>query len=176
MKRITASLLIVFTLLSCKKEERNPYLDIKISEEIPEIPYKQLKYKIKLPDTVRVNGIYKATIEFESDFDKIIDPLQVGGLVLKDSIKSRLVYFYQFQHIKSPMKSNEDLILKDSAFVLNKKFDIDSIVFKETGEFVFCGLIKDEIMYNHYNSKGIRDSVHFDRRMQQIFKKVVVIE
>jgi len=74
------------------------------------------------------------------------------------------------------MKSNEDLILKDSAFVLNKKFDIDSIVFKETGEFVFCGLIKDEIMYNHYNSKGIRDSVHFDRRMQQIFKKVVVIE
>src|SRR5690554_1413146 len=167
MKRIILSSFLALTLFSCEK---------KISNEFPELIFDELEYKLNLPDTVIANTPYSATIEFESDFDKIIDPLQVGGLVLKDSIKSRLVYFYQFQHIKSPMKSNEDLILKDSAFVLNKKFDIDSIVFKETGEFVFCGLIKDEIMYNHYNSKGIRDSVHFDRRMQQIFKKVVVVE
>src|SRR5690554_1108997 len=167
MKKPFIALCLCISLFSCEK---------KVSNGFPEILFDELEYKFNLPDTLIANKLYSATIEFKSDFDKIIDPLQVGGLVLKDSIKSRLVYFYQFQHIKSPMKSNEDLILKDSAFVLNKKFDIDSIVFKETGEFVFCGLIKDEIMYNHYNSKGIRDSVHFDRRMQQIFKKVVVVE
>jgi len=174
MKSIFLIFLGTFALLSCKKEERNPYLDIKISEEIPEIPYKQLKYKMKLPDTLVVNNVYKATLEFESDFDTIIPPVQVDAL--SDSTKVRLITFYRFEPVRSPMKSNGDLILKDSAFVLNKRFDIDSILFKEKGEFVFCGLIEDRIMYNHYDEKGIRDSVHFARRRQQIFKKVVVVE
>src|SRR5690554_1099141 len=174
MKDLIFYFLIVITLLSCdKKEEKNPYLDIKISEEIPEIPYKQLKYKIKLPDTVRVNSVYKAIIEFESDFDTIMPPVQVDA---SDSTKVRLITFYHYEPIKSPMRSEEDLILKDSAFVLNKSFNVLNIVFNEIGEFVFCGLIYDEIMFNYYNKHGIRDSIYFARRKQQIFKKVVVIE
>lgn len=174
MKHIFLIFLGTFTLFSCNKEERNPYLDIKISEEIPEIPYKQLKYKMKLPDTLIVNKEYKAIIEFESDFDSILTPIQFAEKI--DTTKMRLVIFYHFEPVKSPMKSNGDLILKDSTFVSNKSFEIENIIFKEEGEFVFCGLIYDEIMYNHYNSKGIRDSVHFARRRQQIFKKVVVVE
>lgn len=114
-------------------------------------------------------------IKFESDFDTIIPPIQIDES-LEDTTKTRLITFYYFEPIKSPMKSKTDLILIDSAFVLNKYFDLKNIVFKEKGEFTFCGLLEDRIMYNHYNEKGIRDSVHFSRLKQQIFKKVVVIE
>ena len=177
MKHIIFCLLILIIFLSCeRKEQNNPYLDIKISEERPDVSYKQLKYTMKLPDTLIVDKSYNATVEFESDFDQMIDPLQAGGSTLKDSTKSRLIYFYQFEPVKSPMEQRGNLILRDSTFILNKSFVINNITFKEKGEFVFCGLIKDEIMYNYYNKKGIRDSVHFDRRKQQIFKKVVVID
>jgi len=139
MKSIFLIFLGTFALLSCKKEERNPYLDIKISEEIPEIPYKQLKYKMKLPDTLVVNNVYKATLEFESDFDTIIPPLQVDAL--SDSTKVRLITFYRFEPVRSPMKFNRDLILKDSAFVLNKSIDFDSMWCKKKKELVIRGLI-----------------------------------
>jgi|SRR5690554_6738033 len=163
---IILSLCIFF--FSCEKKNE-------LAEEILQPSYDQLEYKFNLPDTVIVNKPYSATIEFKSDFDTIIDPLQAGGNALKDSIKSRLIYFYYFEPFKNTMKPTE-LVLIDSAFVLNKYFELNNIIFTEKGEFVFCGLIKDEIMYRHYNEKGIRDSVHFDRRKQQVFKNVVVVD
>ena len=172
---IIVSLCIFF--FSCeKKSEKNPYLDIKISSEITQAPYDQLEYTFNLPDTVLVNKLYKATIEFKSDFDTIIDPLQAGGAALEDPTKDRLITFYHYKPVKSTVKSNENLILIDSTFVLNKSFQVDNIVFKEKGEFVFCGLILDKMRYQGYNEQGILSSVRFERLKQQIRKKVVVVE
>ncbi|WP_448606658.1 hypothetical protein [Paenimyroides ceti] len=171
--------IIIFVLMillySCKKDKEDIDKNLKITSENPQPPYNQLKYKIILPDTLKVNKCYEAVITFESDFDTIIDPIQVSK-ALNDTTKTRLITFYNFFPVKSPMESQGNLIIKDSTFVLNKKFVIENILFKETGEFVFCGLIFDQIMYNHYNKKGVRDSVYFDRKRQQIFKKVVVID
>src|SRR5690554_1179814 len=173
MKSIFLIFLGTFALLSCKKEERNTNERIKITSENPEPPYKQLKYKLLLPDTVYINKVYEAIIEFESDFDTIMPPVQVDA---SDSTKVRLITFYHYEPIKSPMRSEEDLILNDLAVVLNKSFNVENIEFNEVGEFFFCGLIYDEIMFNYYNKHGIRDSIYFARRKQQVFKKVVVIE
>ena len=164
-------------LYSCTKKVKSDtnHNDVGFSSQTQDTSYKQLKYKMILPETIFVNKPYKAIIEFESDFDNILDPIQVES-ALSDTTKTRIITFYNFIPVKSPMKSQGDLIIKDSTFVLNKKFTVENIIFEKTGEFVFCGLIFDQIMYNHYNKKGIRDSVHFDRRRQQIFKKVVVID
>lgn len=176
MRKITTIIYLCTLLLSCKKKEIDPYLNLKISEQSHEKEHNHLQYKIKLPDTLIANKAYSATIEFESDFDTIIAPLQAGGSVLKDSTKSRLIYFYRFEPIKQSENLDENLILKDSTFVLNKSFEVNNILFPNPGQYLFCALLRDEMMYNHYNDKGIRDSIHFDRRKQQIFKKVVVVE
>ncbi len=169
-------LIFVFIILlySCKKDKQEIDKEFKISSENPEPPYNQLKYRITFPDTVQVNKPYQATIRFESDFDTIIEPIQYINKI--DSTKSRIITFYYFDHIKSPMKEENDLIIKDSMFIPNKEFLVKNIVFKEKGTFTFCGLIYDEIMYNFYDNKGKRDSVHFARKKQQIFKDVVVID
>lgn len=170
MKHTIFSLLIIFFLTSCKKNyEKDSNEIIGISKN----GYKDLKYKMKFPDTIMVNKSYKAIIEFESSFDIITPSVHVDPT---DTTKVRLITFYHFKPVRSPMKSKGNLILIDSTFVTNKSFEIDNIVFSESGEFVFCGLIKDVIMYNHYDKKGIRDSVHFEELNQQIFKKIVVID
>src|SRR5690554_267999 len=173
MTKPLIALCLCISLFSCKKEEKTNNVDT--NTESKEESYNQLNYTFNLPDTVIVNKPYQATIEFKSDFDTIIDPLQAGGAALEDPTKDRLITFYRFESFKHTMKPTE-LVIIDTAFVLNKSFDINNIVFKEKGEFVFCGLIEDRIMYNHYNEKGIRDSVHFDRLKQEIFKNVVVID
>ena len=177
MKNKILAFLILVLLFSCTKEVKikTNNDDISFSSQTSNTSYRQLKYKMILPETIFVNKTYKAIIEFESDFDTIIDPIQVSK-ALNDTTKTRLITFYNFFPVKSPMESEGNLIIKDSTFVLNKKFIIENILFKETGEFVFCGLIFDQIMYNHYDKKGMRDSVYFDRKRQQIFKKVVVID
>lgn len=167
MKCKILSLLILISFVSCSKEK-----EVKI-DSVPQAPYEQLEYTIILPDTVFVNKPYKAKIQFKSDFDSIMSPIQVD---VSDTTKMRLITFYRFKPIKTPLKSRGEMVLIDSTFVLNKSFEIDEIVFKEKGEFMFSGLLRDEIMYNFYNSRGICDSVYFDKRMQQIFKKVVVID
>ncbi|MDN3706156.1 hypothetical protein QW060_03345 [Myroides ceti] len=170
--------IIIFVLMillcSCKKDNEDIDENLKITSENPQPPYNQLKYKMIFPDTIQLNRPYEATIVFESDFDTILPPVQIDAI--SDSTKTRLITFYQFEPIKSPMKDENDLILKDSMFVLNKKFSVKNIVFKEKGTFTFCGLIFDEVMYNYYDNKGKRDSIHFTRRKQQIFKNVVVID
>lgn len=166
-KIIYSSFLIIFILYSCDKKESG--------ELFPEPYLTDLPYKLTLPDTVLVNKPYKATIEFESDFDTIIPPIQIDE-ALDDTTKMRLITYYYFEPVKAPMKSLGELVLIDSTFVLNKKFEIENIVFKEKGEFIFSGFIKDVIMYNHYNDKGIRDTVYFDNLRQEIYKKVVVID
>lgn|SRR5690606_4378725 len=167
MKKKIIALCICIFLFSCDK---------KVSNEFPEILFDELQYKLNLPDTVIVNKPYQATIEFKSDFDKIIPPLQAGGEALNDSTRSRLIYFYHYEPTSSSIKSISQLVLIDSTFVLNKSFDVNNIVFKEKGEFIFNGLIKDELMHSHYNEEGILDGVRFDRLKQQISKKVVVID
>lgn len=163
MKRIILSSFLAVTLFSCEK---------KISNEFPELIFDELEYKLNIPDTVIANTPYSATIEFESDFDSIIDPVQINP---HDSTKVRLITYYNYEPIKSPMKSLGQLIRIDSTFVLNKSFEIN-IIFKEKGEFIYCGFIKDVIMYNHYNGEGIRDTVHFEEKKQEIRKKVVVVD
>ncbi len=164
---------LIFLLFSCKKEiDKNAmYKELKISSENPEPPYNQLKYRMTFPDTVQVNKSYHAIIRFESDFDTIIDPIQYIDVI--DTTKIRTIIFYQFEPTKKP---KENLILKDSIFVPNKEFLVKNIVFKEKGKFTFCGLINDEVVFEFYDSKGKRDSVHISRRKQQVFKDVVVID
>ncbi len=167
---------LIFLLFSCKKEkdENAMYKDLKISSENPRPLYNQLKYRITFPDTVQVNKPYQATIKFESDFDTIIDPIQYIDVI--DTTKIRTIIFYQFEPVEPSKTPKGNLILKDSTFVPNKKFTTKNIIFKKKGKFTFFGLINDEIMYNFYDNKGKRDSVHFARREQQVFKDVVVIE
>jgi len=174
MTKPLIALCLCISLFSCKKEEKTNNVDT--NTESKEESYNQLNYTFNLPDTVIVNKPYQATIEFKSDFDTIIDPLQAGGAALEDPTKDRLITFYHYKPVKSTVKSNENLILIDSTFVLNKSFQVDNIVFKEKGEFVFCGLILDKMRYQGYNEQGILSSVRFERLKQQIRKKVVVVE
>jgi|SRR5690554_10958 len=176
MKAIFLIFLGTFALLSCKKEETLIDKKPKISSEnLPKSDEDGIKYKLRLPDTVLVNQPYKAVIEFESDFDTIVDPIQVNiRSTTRDTTKTRVIVFYNFEPTKTPMQPH--LVLKDSTLVLNKSFEVDNIVFKEVGDFFYCGFIKDVIMYNHYNEGGIRDTVHFEERKQNILKKVVVVE
>lgn len=157
-------ILIVVLLNSCNK---------KTEIDFPELIHNDLEYKLSLPDTVKVNKSYKVTIEFKSDFDKIIDAVQINP---HDSLKTRVVVFYRYNTISASNNIKKDLMFIDSIPVLNKSFEIDSVIFKETGSSYYYGVISDVIMYNNYNDKGIRTSVRFDDYKQQIVKKVVVIE
>ncbi|WCM40977.1 hypothetical protein MG290_08370 [Flavobacterium sp. CBA20B-1] len=176
MKKSFIALCLCIGIFSCKNEEKANNNETNAETENKEESYNQLKYTFNLPDTITVNRPYKATIEFKSDFDSIIDPLQAGGKALEDPTKDRLITFYHYEPVKSTVKSNENMILIDSTFVLNKSFDIDNIVFKEKGEFVFRGMILDKMRYQGYNEKGILNSVRFESLKQQIRKKVVVID
>lgn len=167
MKQIILCGLLAVTFFSCEKKTAN---------EFPKPVFNELEYKLNLPDTVIVNKPYKATVEFKSDFDKIIDPIQAGGAALEDPTKDRLITFYHYKPVKAPMKSTDELVLIDSTFVLNKSFEVDNIVFKEKGEYIFCGMILDEMRYQGYNEQGILNDVRFEELKQQIFKKVVVVE
>ena len=166
MKQIILYGLLAVTFFSCEKKTAN---------EFPRPVFNELEYKLNLPDTVVVNKPYKVTVEFKSDFDTIIDPIQAGA-ALEDPTKDRLITFYHYEPVKAPMKSIDELVLIDSTFVLNKSFEVDNIVFKEKGEFVFCGLILDKVRYQGYNEQGILSSVRFEELKQQIFQKVVVVE
>ena|SRR5690606_7210237 len=160
-------------LFSCNKEEKMNHINTNAQTEIKEESYNQLKYTFNLPDTVIVNKPYMATIDFESDFDTIIEPVQTNP---HDPAKMRLITFYNYESVRSPLESQKVLVLKDSTFVLNESFDVNNIVFKEKGEFVFCGLILDEIRYKEFTKEGILTSIHYEKRKQEIRKKVVVVE
>lgn len=179
MKDMFFTLFISLTLISCNKEKSNNNEENLILTREPMVVgaknANELIYKMYLPETLQVNKPYSAIIEFESDFDKIIDPLQAGGTALKDSMKSRVIQFFQYEPLKLS-ETTEKYITKDSVLVLNKRFTVDNILFKEKGEYLFQGYLLDEIMYNFYNEKGIRDSIHFDQRRQMITKKVVVVD
>ena len=131
MKKTIIALSLCIFFFSCEKKNE-------LAEEIVQSSFDQLEYKLKLPDTVIVNKPYQATIEFKSDFDSIIDPVQINP---HDSTKVRLITYYRYEPVRSPMKSIGELIKIDSTFVLNKNFEI-SIVFREKGEFIYSGLIK----------------------------------
>lgn len=184
MKYIFFSLSIFFTLISCKKEIQNIEKtgeprdnELVITRTPMNVGAKnahELKYRMILPETLKVNEPYKAVIEFESDFDTIVDPVQFA--VKLDSTKPRVIQFYRYKPKKLSEKDIEEYVIIDSTFVSNKQFTVENIVFKEKGEYLFQGYLFDEIMYNFYNDKGKRDSIHFDQRRQMITKKVVVVE
>lgn len=174
-KEIYWLFIILLYLSSCNEDKKNKYKDIKISEHTENLTEEIVNLKIIFPDTVVVNKTYEIQIEYQSSFDSIALPIQLVTN-FNDSTKMRLITFLNYNSVKSPIKDENVLTLKDSMFVTNKTFTIKNISFKETGEFIYIGLIKDEIMYNHYNNKGVRDSVHFKKIKKQILKKVVVIE
>lgn len=173
MKQFTFIILCITIMCSCTKNT-DPYKKLKITGEVDQSEKNQLPYTLIFPDTVKVNTPYTATIEFKSEFDNILDPIHYA--TEKDSSKMRLVIFYRYEIMSSPLKKGTNLIVKDSTFVSNKKFDIENIIFKKKGEFIFSGLIYDEIMYNYYNKNGVRDSVHFSTKEQKVLKKVIVID
>jgi len=184
MKKPLIALCLCISLFSCKKgagdnikNGENSEEDIAITRESMSISAKnanELKYRLILPETLQVNKPYNAVIEFESDFDAIIDPIQYVAKL--DSTKPRVVQFFLYEPRKLSEKENEKYIIVDSSFVSNKKFTVDNIIFEEKGKYLFQGFLFDEIMYNFYNEKGIRDSIHFDQRRQMIKKKVVVVD
>ncbi len=176
MTRKILIFVLMILLYSCKKEVDKDaiYKDLKISSENPQPPYNQLKYKMIFPDTIQLNKPYEATIVFESDFDTIIEPIQYIEKI--DTTRVRTIIFYQFEPIESSKKTKGNFVVKDSVFVPNKEFSVKNIVFKEKGAFTFCGLINDVIVFEFYDDRGKRDSVHIARRKQQIFKNVVVID
>src|SRR5690554_1707552 len=173
MKKPFIALFMCMCLFSCKNEEKTNNIDTNAETESKEESYNQLEYKFNLPDTLIVNKPYKATIEFESDFDTIIDPVQINP---HNPTTMRLITFYNYESVRFPLESQKTLILKDSTFVLNKNFDIANIVFQEKGEFVFCGLILDEIRYKEFTKEGVLTSIHYEERKQEIRKKVVVVD
>nr|WP_297309591.1 hypothetical protein [uncultured Flavobacterium sp.] len=166
LKKTFSYLLLIFIIVSCENKKENKF---------PELIHNDLEYKLSLPDTVKVNKPYKITIEFKSDFDKIIDAVQINNSV-QDSTKTRVVVYYRYHTVSASKNINENLTFIDSIPVINKSFEIDNIIFKEVGSSYYYGIISDVIMYNNYNDKGIRTSVRFDDYKQQILKKVVVIE
>lgn len=174
MIKHTFIILLTLFLTSCvdRREKNKDYLkykDIKITEDVPKTVHNDIKYELILPDTIKKGTSYDAIFNFKSEFDNITDPM-------KDSLRYRIITFYYFEPLKSPIKKEGvDLHIKDSIFIPNKKFILGNVKFKESGEHIFAALIKDEIMYSYYTGKH-RDSVHFSRKMQQVFKKVVVID
>ena len=100
----------------------------KTANEFPKACFNELEYKLNLPDTVVVNKPYKVTVEFKSDFDAIMPAVQVDA---SDSTKVRLITYYRYEPVKAPMKSLNELIRVDSTFVLNKSFEIRTILYLE---------------------------------------------
>src|SRR5690606_4058447 len=139
--------------------------DRKVSSEFPEILFNELQYKLNLPDTVIANKPYTVTIEFKSDFDTIIDAVQLSP---HDSNKVRIITYYRYEPVRSPMKIVHESIEIDSPYVRNENFENENVVFREEGEFIYSGLIKDVIMYIHYTAGGVRDAVSYEELKQQI--------
>ncbi|MCP1995051.1 hypothetical protein [Flavobacterium sp. HSC-61S13] len=172
--------ILILTLLmlcvSCKKEKKNTdlfdkYKGIQLTETRSESLENNIKYSLEFPDTLKVNQAYDAVFEFESDFDTIVAPMVV------DSIKFRTITLYYYNPVRIGVRNKEsDLVLRDSILIPNKKFTLGNVKFTEKGKYLFLALIEDEIMYNFYNAEGIRDSVHFNRKIQEVKKEVVVIE
>lgn len=184
IKNLVIALCICVLYSSCKKEEKNNRADRNEEKEliitrapvitpVSALEANELKYKLILPETLRVNKSYTAIIEFESDFDKIVDPMQYA--VKLDSTKDRLVRFF-YSPYKLPSNNNQENKKIEPIYVSNKKFKVENIVFKEKGNYMFEGYIFDEIRYIFYDKKGKRDSIHFDQRRQMIKKKIVVVE
>src|SRR5690554_7678469 len=176
MKKPLIALCLCISLFSCKKgagdnikNGENSEEDIAITRESMSISAKnanELKYRFILPETLQVNKPYNAVIEFESDFDAIVDPIQYA--IELDSTKDRLVRFFHYEPQKLSSKNDAKNTDKEPIYVSNKKFTVENIVFKERGEYMFEGYIFDKIRYIFYDDQGKRDSVHFDQRRQMI--------
>lgn len=171
--RIVNLFLVFLFLTSCNKKKEDffeKYKGIKLTESISKSLGGNISYRLDFPDTVRVNQPYEAIFEFDSPFDKIVEPME-------DTITYRSIKLSYFNPIKLGNKILEsDIVLKDSVYIPNKEFILGNVRFNEKGKFLFSVLIEDKIMYNYYNSNGKRDSVHFDRIFEEIKKEVVVIE
>lgn len=187
MKQLVIILCVCTFYFSCKKEEESKNKSYNNNEEeeliitrapvstpVPALEANELKYRLILPETLQVNKPYNAVIEFESDFDAIVDPIQYA--IELDSTKDRLVRFFHYEPQKLSSKNEAKNTDKEPIYVSNKKFTVENIVFKERGEYMFEGYIFDEIRYIFYDDQGKRDSVHFDQRRQMIKKKVVVVD
>ncbi len=177
MKKVKYFLLLLFLMLliSCKKDRHEKiffekYKGIKLTEKRTKLSENSIKYALAFPDTVKVNQPYEAIFRFSSDFDTIVEPMV-------DTVVFRTITFNYYLPIKIGDKiENHDIVLKDSILIPNKLFVLENVRFTEKGSFVFLASIDDRIMYNFYNDSGKRDSIHYDRKIQEIKKKVVVID
>ncbi len=171
--RVISLFVIMIFFLSCekKKGQSEEHKGIQLTESLSESLSGNITYILDLPDTLRVNELYDAIFNFDSPFDTIVDPM------VSDSIQYRTIKFSYYQPLKLGNKILEsDIVLKDSVYIPNKEFILGNIKFDEKGKYLFLVSIEDQIMYNFYNDKGKRDSIHFDRIFEEIKKEVVVIE
>lgn len=173
MRGITVLLILLF--LSCNRLKENEeipekYRGIEITENSSKTVENNIKYTLELPDTLKVNQAYDAVLRFESEFDTIVEPMV-------DSVNFRTIMFYYYNPVKIGVRNeSRKLLVKDSVLIPNKEFVLGNVKFNEKGNYLFLALIEDEIMYSFYNNKGLRDSVHFDLKSQEIKKEVVVID
>lgn len=171
MKKI-GIFLIMIMFYSCEKKGNQPeeYKGIQLTESLSESLGGNINYTLELPDTLKVNQPYDAVFYFDSPFDTIVEPMV-------DTINFRSIKFSYYKPIKLGNKIlKSDIVLKDSVYIPNKEFILGNVKFEEKGRYLFLVLIEDQIMYNFYNNKGKRDSIHFDRIFEEIKKEVVVIE
>lgn len=171
IKKTCYSILSIMLMVSCtenKKQNNKDYEEYKNLKITEDISKNDIKYELIFPDTIKRGEAYDAVLYFESDFDTIVEPM-------KDKFKHRIITFYYYEPVEYPLTKNQNnLILKDSVFIPNKKFVLGNVKFAEVGEQIFSASVKDEIMYSYYTGKH-RDSVHFSRKIQEITKKVVVV-
>ncbi|MDR0228908.1 MAG: hypothetical protein LBI72_07580 [Flavobacteriaceae bacterium] len=174
--RIISVFLVLLFLISCsktqkKEEELEKYNGMTLTESRSKTLKGNISYTLDLPDTLKVNQAYEAGFKFDSPFDKIVEPM-----VSNDSLKFRIITMFYFKPIKVGVKNKEsDFVIKDSIYIPNKEFTLENFKIGEKGKYVFLVLIEDKIIYYYY-SKGIRDSIHYDRIFEEITKEVVVIE
>lgn len=172
--KIVSFFLIVVLFFSCKEkkvDQFEEYKEIRLTESRSKNLHGNISYTLTLPDTLKISQPYDIVFNFDSPFDTIVDPMVV------DSLKFRTLTMFYYNPIKVGVKNKNDVFkAKDSILIPNKHFTLENLKFEEKGKYLFLVLIFDEIMYNYYNSEGLRDSVHFDRIFEEIKKEVVVID
>ncbi|MBB1149451.1 hypothetical protein H4K35_04755 [Myroides sp. NP-2] len=167
--------LFLLLLISCEKKQKKEdfyeeYNGMQLTESRTKTLRGNITYTFDLPDTLKVNQAYDIVFKFDSPFDTIVDPMV-------DTINFRTITMFYYNPIKVGER-NEDIAFKakDSILIPNKLFTLGNFKIEDKGKYLFFVVIHDEIMYNYFNDKGKRDSVHFDRIFEEIKKEVVVIE
>lgn len=173
--RIVSLFLFLILFISCEKKRKKEefyeeYKGMQLTESRTKTLRGNIAYTLDLPDTLKLNQPYDVVFKFNSPFDTIVSPMV-------DTINFRTITMFYYNPIKVGVRNIDAAFkAKDSILIPNKLFTLGNFKIEEKGKYLFLVVIHDEIMYNYYNDKGKRDSIHYDRIFEEITKEVVVIE